>query len=152
MQKFKLLPITVAVAASLASLSSFAADTNIEALEKRIQELESKVVDIDYVNDQQPAVLTAETKVPDGIVFSGYARYGAHYKSGDERYVDIGTTGRSVGRLGNEANGGEVQLAKLFQADNGAIWDIVFMADHWEADAWADDGGLSMKKNVRRCN
>ena len=146
MQKFKLLPITVAVAASLASLSSFAADTNIEALEKRIQELESKVVDIDYVNDQQPAVLTAETKVPDGIVFSGYARYGAHYKSGDERYVDIGTTGRSVGRLGNEANGGEVQLAKLFQADNGAIWDVVFMADHWEADAWADDGGLSMKK------
>ncbi|MFA0327367.1 carbohydrate porin [Vibrio splendidus] len=146
MQKFKLLPITVAVAASLASLSSFAVDTNIEALEKRIQELESKVVDIDYVNDQQPAVLTAETKVPDGIVFSGYARYGAHYKSGDERYVDIGTTGRSVGRLGNEANGGEVQLAKLFQADNGAIWDVVFMADHWEADAWADDGGLSMKK------
>ena len=146
MQKFKLLPITVAVAASLASLSSFAADTNIEALEKRIQELESKVVEIDYVNDQQPAVLTAETKVPDGIVFSGYARYGAHYKSGDERYVDIGTTGRSVGRLGNEANGGEVQLAKLFQADNGAIWDVVFMADHWEADAWADDGGLSMKK------
>ena len=146
MQKFKLLPITVAVAASLASLSSFAADTDIEALEKRIQELESKVVDIDYVNDQQPAVLTAETKVPEGIVFSGYARYGAHYKSGDERYVDIGTTGRSVGRLGNEANGGEVQLAKLFQADNGAIWDIVFMADHWEADAWADDGGLSMKK------
>ncbi|MCK8080909.1 carbohydrate porin [Vibrio sp. 1CM24A] len=146
MQKFKLLPITVAVAASLASLSSFAADTDIEALEKRIQELESRVVDIDYVNDQQPAVLTAETKVPEGIVFSGYARYGAHYKSGDERYVDIGTTGRSVGRLGNEANGGEVQLAKLFQADNGAIWDVVFMADHWEADAWADDGGLSMKK------
>ncbi|MCK8070684.1 carbohydrate porin [Vibrio sp. 1CM23M] len=146
MQKFKLLPITVAVAASLASFSSFAADTDIEALEKRIQELESKVVDIDYVNDQQPAVLTAETKVPEGIVFSGYARYGAHYKSGDERYVDIGTTGRSVGRLGNEANGGEVQLAKLFQADNGAIWDVVFMADHWEADAWADDGGLSMKK------
>ncbi|MEZ8088099.1 MULTISPECIES: substrate-binding domain-containing protein [unclassified Vibrio] len=43
MQKFKLLPITVAVAASLASLSSFAADTDIEALEKRIQELESRV-------------------------------------------------------------------------------------------------------------
>lgn len=146
MQKFKLLPITVAVAASLASISSFAAETDIEALEKRIQELESKVVDVNYVNDQQPAVLNPEIKVPEGIVFSGYARYGAHYKSGDERYVDIGTTGRSVGRLGNEANGGEVQLAKLFQADNGAIWDIVFMADHWEADAWADDGGLSMKK------
>ncbi|CAH6841866.1 Maltoporin (maltose/maltodextrin high-affinity receptor, phage lambda receptor protein) [Vibrio chagasii] len=146
MQKFKLLPITLAVAASLASISSFAAETDLAALEQRIQELESQVGDIKYVDDQQQAVLTAETNVPDGIVFSGYARYGAHYKSGDERYVDIGTTGRSVGRLGNEANGGEVQLAKLFQADNGAIWDIVFMADHWEADAWADDGGLSMKK------
>ena len=146
MQKFKLLPITVAVAASLASISSFAAETDLAALEQRIQELESQVGDIKYVDDQQQAVLTAETNVPDGIVFSGYARYGAHYKSGDERYVDIGTTGRSVGRLGNESNGGEVQLAKLFQADNGAIWDIVFMADHWEADAWADDGGLSMKK------
>ena len=146
MQKFKLLPITVAVAASLASISSFAAETDLAALEQRIQELESQVGDIKYVDDQQQAVLTAETNVPDGIVFSGYARYGAHYKSGDERYVDIGTTGRSVGRLGNEANGGEVQLAKFFQADNGAIWDIVFMADHWEADAWADDGGLSMKK------
>ncbi|CAH6852174.1 Maltoporin (maltose/maltodextrin high-affinity receptor, phage lambda receptor protein) [Vibrio chagasii] len=146
MQKFKLLPITVAVAASLASLSSFAAETDLAALEQRIQELESQVGDIKYVDDQQQAVLTSETTVPDGIVFSGYARYGAHYKSGDERYVDIGTTGRSVGRLGNEANGGEVQLAKLFLADNGAIWDIVFMADHWEADAWADDGGLSMKK------
>ena len=67
MQKFKLLPITVAVAASLASLSSFAADTDIEALEKRIQELESKVVEIDYVNDQQPAVLTPDTKVPEGL-------------------------------------------------------------------------------------
>ncbi|WP_061015769.1 carbohydrate porin [Vibrio splendidus] len=146
MQKFKLLPITVAVAASLASLSSFAAETDLAALEQRIQELESQVGDIKYTDDQQQAVLTSETNVPDGIVFSGYARYGAHYKSGDERYVDIGTTGRSVGRLGNEANGGEVQLAKLFQADSGAIWDIVFMADHWEADAWADDGGLSMKK------
>ena len=146
MQKFKLLPITVAVAASLASLSSFAAETDLAALEQRIQELESQVGDIKYTDDQQQAVLTSDTNVPDGIVFSGYARYGAHYKSGDERYVDIGTTGRSVGRLGNEANGGEVQLAKLFQADSGAIWDIVFMADHWEADAWADDGGLSMKK------
>ncbi len=146
MQKFKLLPITVAVAASLASLSSFAAETDLAALEQRIQELESQVGDIKYTDDQQQAVLTSDTKLPDGIVFSGYARYGAHYKSGDERYVDIGTTGRAVGRLGNEANGGEVQLAKLFQADNGAIWDVVFMADHWEADAWADDGGLSMKK------
>lgn len=146
MKNFKFLPLSLAVATSLASGAAFASDAEISELEKRIAELEKTVVTLDYTYDQQPAVLTPETSVPEGIVFSGYARYGAHYKSGDSRYVDIGTTGRSVGRLGNEANGGEVQLAKLFESDSGAIWDIVFMADHWEADSWADDGGLSMKK------
>ncbi|KAA8681502.1 carbohydrate porin [Vibrio gigantis] len=146
MQKFKLLPITVAVAASLASLSSFAAETDIEALEKRIQELESKVVDIDYVDDQQQAVLTPETPVTDGIIFSGYARYGAHYSSGDNRYVEVGSSGRSLGRLGNENNGGEVQLAKIFQADSGAKWDLVFMVDDWNYDQWGSAGGVNLKK------
>ncbi|MEZ9505586.1 carbohydrate porin [Vibrio cyclitrophicus] len=146
MQKFKLLPITVAVAASLASLSSFAADTDIEALEKRIQELESKVVEIDYVNDQQPAVLTPDTKVPEGIVFSGYARYGAHYSDGDNRYVEVGSSGRSLGRLGNEANGGEFQLGKIFQADSGAKWDVVLMLDDWNNDQWGSSGGVNLKK------
>ncbi|SBT13186.1 carbohydrate porin [Vibrio celticus] len=146
MQKFKLLPITVAVAASLASISSFAADTDIEALEKRIQELESRVVDIDYVNDQQPAVLTPDTKVPEGIVFSGYARYGAHYSDGDNRYVEVGSSGRSLGRLGNEANGGEFQLGKIFQADSGAKWDLVLMLDDWNNDQWGSSGGVNLKK------
>ncbi|WP_213865547.1 carbohydrate porin [Vibrio crassostreae] len=146
MQKFKLLPITVAVAASLASLSSFAADTDIEALEKRIQELESKVVAIDYKDDQQQAVLTPDTKVPEGIVFSGYARYGAHYSDGDNRYVEVGSSGRSLGRLGNEANGGEFQLGKIFQADSGAKWNIALMLDDWNNDQWGSSGGVNLKK------
>ena len=146
MKNFKLLPITVAVAASVASLSSFAADADIEALEKRIQELESRVVDIDYTDDQQQAVLTPDTPVTDGIIFSGYARYGAHSSSGDNRYVEVGSTGRSLGRLGNESNGGEVQLAKIFQADGGAKWDLVFMVDDWSNDAWGSSGGINLKK------
>ena len=43
MKNFKVLPLTLAVAASFASLPSFAADSEIEALEKRIQELETRI-------------------------------------------------------------------------------------------------------------
>ncbi|RTZ17759.1 carbohydrate porin [Vibrio aquaticus] len=146
MAKFKLLPITLAVASSLAAASVLADNTDIAELEQRIQELESKLVEIDYTDDQQPAVLTTETEVPSGIIFSGYARYGAHYSSGDNRYVEVGSSGRSLGRLGNEANGGEVQLAKIFQADNGAKWDLVFMVDDWSNDQWGSSGGVNLKK------
>ncbi|GIC27184.1 carbohydrate porin [Vibrio cholerae] len=146
MKNFKVLPITFAVASILSSASVFAADTDISALEKRIQELEAKVVEIDYVNDQQQAVLTPDTKVPQGIVFSGYARYGAHYSDGDKRYVEVGSSGKSLGRLGNEANGGEFQFGKIFQADNGAKWDIVLMVDDWNNDQWSSSGGVNLKK------
>ncbi|KGY11896.1 LamB [Vibrio tubiashii] len=146
MKNFKVLPITLAVAASLASASVLANDTDISDLEQRIQELESKLVELDYVNDQQPAVLTPDTPVPSGIIFSGYARYGAHYSNGDRRYVEVGSSGRSLGRLGNEANGGEVQLAKIFQADSGAKWDLVFMVDDWNNDQWGSSGGVNLKK------
>ncbi|HBC3374025.1 TPA: carbohydrate porin [Vibrio parahaemolyticus] len=146
MKNFKVLPITLAVAASLSSVSAFAAESNVADLEKRIQELEAKVVQIDYVNDQQQAVLTPDTKVPEGLIFSGYARYGAHYSDGDSRYVNVGSSGRSVGRLGNEGNGGEFQIGKIFQADNGAKWDIVVMFDEWAHRDWGSDGGVSLKK------
>ncbi|MBD0787907.1 carbohydrate porin [Vibrio sp. Y2-5] len=146
MKNFKVLPITFAVASILSSASVFAADTDMSALEKRIQELEAKVVEIDYVNDQQQAVLTPDTKVPQGLIFSGYARYGAHYSDGDKPYVEVGSSGKSLGRLGNESNGGEFQLGKIFQADNGAKWDIVVMFDEWAHRSWGSDGGVSLKK------
>ena len=147
MKSFKVLPLSIAVAASLASLPTFAADADVEALEKRIQELETKL-ETGYVYDQQPAVLSAETEVPLGIVFSGYARYGAGYQGSDA--LTVGTAGalnsNATGRLGNEQNGGEFQLAKAFKSDGGAIWDLVFMLDHWADASWADDGGVNVKK------
>ncbi|CAE6920599.1 carbohydrate porin [Vibrio sp. B1FLJ16] len=146
MKNFKVLPITLAVAASLASVSAFSAETTISDLEQRIQELEAKTVQLDYVYEQQQAVLTPDTKVPEGLIFSGYARYGAHYSDGDKRYVNVGSSGRSVGRLGNEGNGGEFQLGKIFQADNGAKWDLVVMFDEWAHRDWGSDGGVSLKK------
>ncbi|MGR5236338.1 carbohydrate porin [Vibrio alfacsensis] len=147
MKNFKVLPLTLAVAASFASISSFAADADVAALEKRIQELETKI-ETGYVFDQQPAVLTPDTEVPLGVVFSGYARYGAHFQGSDAQTV--GTAGalnaNATGRLGNEGNGGEFQLAKAFKSDGGAIWDLVLMLDHWSDASWADDGGVNVKK------
>ncbi|MGR5132424.1 carbohydrate porin [Vibrio alfacsensis] len=147
MKNFKVLPLSIAVVASLASIPSFAADADVAALEKRIQELETKI-ETGYVFDQQPAVLTPDTEVPLGVVFSGYARYGAHFQGSDAQTV--GTAGalnaNATGRLGNEGNGGEFQLAKAFKSDGGAIWDLVLMLDHWSDASWADDGGVNVKK------
>ncbi|MDR9827719.1 carbohydrate porin [Vibrio sp. FNV 38] len=146
MKNFKVLPLTIAVASSLAAMSAFAAtDADVAALEARIAELETRAT-TPSINVQEQNVLPADFEAPLGIIFSGYARYGAHYKAGDERYVQVGSTGAAVGRLGNEANGGEVQLAKVFDADNGAKWDVVFMVDDWNNDHWGSAGGVNLKK------
>ncbi|WP_421275173.1 carbohydrate porin [Aeromonas veronii] len=150
MKKFSLLYTVAAVAAVMSSASVFAnSNDDIEALKLRLQELETKVnTETKYKDDQQPATLTSETKVPDGLVFSGYARYGAHYQNSDkERVSSFGSlSGNATGRLGNEGNGGEFQLAKVFKNDSGAIWDLVLMLDHWSEGSWADDGGVNVKK------
>jgi maltoporin len=151
MYHLKKLPVAVAVAASLVSFSSFSeTESNnaaqIEELTKRIQELETKVQETDYIYDQQPAVLTPDFEPPQGLIFSGYARYGMHYSDSDSAYVDVGSSGRSVGRLGNEANGGEIQFAYAKKADNGAVWDIVAMFDQWGNRAWGSEGGVNLKK------
>lgn len=72
--------------------------------------------------------------IPYGINFTGYARYGAHFQSGDQKYVGVDGSyngASAIGRLGNEGNGGEFQLSKTFQGYNGAIWDVNVMFDHW---------------------
>ncbi|WP_322864209.1 carbohydrate porin [Aeromonas allosaccharophila] len=150
MKKSNLLYAATAVAAVMSSASVFAnSNDDIAALKLRLQELETKVnTETKYKDDQQPATLTSETKVPDGLVFSGYARYGAHYQNSDkERVSSFGSlSGNATGRLGNEGNGGEFQLAKAFKNDSGAIWDLVLMLDHWSEGSWADDGGVNVKK------
>ncbi|MEZ9233482.1 carbohydrate porin [Vibrio amylolyticus] len=144
MNNFKRLPLTLAVAASLASASSFAAD--VTELEQRIQELEAKVVSLDYTDDQQQSYLPSDIDVPLGIIFSGYARYGALYQSGDAELVNIGSTGRSIGRLGNESNGGEFQFGKIFESDNGVKWNLAVMLDHWAHSDWGSADGVNLKK------
>ncbi|MGM1206696.1 carbohydrate porin, partial [Raoultella ornithinolytica] len=69
-----------------------------------------------------------------GLKFSGYARYGAHFQTGDQKYIGVDGSyngASAIGRLGNEGNGGEFQITKAFKSSQGAIWDINVMFDHW---------------------
>ncbi|WP_299142447.1 carbohydrate porin [uncultured Vibrio sp.] len=138
MKNIKMLPLSVVIGATLACSYAIAQDTD-ETLQTELQQSV-------FFDDEQPQTLTPEMQVPEGIVFSGYARYGVHYAAGDERFVQVGSTGAAAGRLGNEANGGEFQLARAFQTEQGAIWDLVVMIDHWSMDQWSSPGGLNLVK------
>ncbi|MGL6313581.1 carbohydrate porin [Vibrio sp. WXL103] len=129
------MPQTLAIGCALTSLIATADEANISELTQRIQKLETEVA-----ASRQPL------EAPLGVIFSGYARYGAHIATGDNRYVQVGTSGAAVGRLGNEANGGEFQLGKVFVQDNGAQWDLAIMVDHWANDTWSSPGGIDLKK------
>lgn len=89
---------------------------------------------VDVINEPESAAQSPDMAIPFGVKFSGYARYGAHFQSGDQKYVAVDGSyngASAIGRLGNEGNGGEFQLSKAFKSDNGAIWDVNVMIDHW---------------------
>ncbi|WP_028862730.1 carbohydrate porin [Psychromonas aquimarina] len=115
---YKRLPL--AVAAALLPVTVFAADVN--------ETPESQKVD-----DLQKQVLANAEDIAEGVVFSGYARYGLHYTDDLFEYVtaDGQLAGNATGRLGNEGNGGEFQFSKAFKSDDGVVWDIVLMMEHW---------------------
>lgn len=146
MKIFKKLPLTLAVVAALCPISVFAQDVTQEqidqivakAVDKALADREAKMdaarlkkVDT-LVTPQVPT--TPDLAIPFGVKFTGYARYGAHFQAGDQKYIGVdgsynGSSG--IGRLGNEGNGGEFQLTKAFKSESGAIWDVGVMIDHW---------------------
>ncbi|PML94909.1 carbohydrate porin [Vibrio breoganii] len=159
MKLFKLLPLSLAVAGTLASAAALADNHDTVVMEERLAEViakaEERLAEIEEraagetVNVQGSAIENTQSELPLGVVFSGYARYGAGYQSGDSLYV--GTAGgigggNKTGRLGNEQNGGEFQFSRSFESDAGAVWDLVFMIDHWADASWATDGGTNVKK------
>ena len=88
----------------------------------------------DVVTEPQSAAQSPDMAIPFGVKFTGYARYGAHFRAADQKYVAVDGSyngASAIGRLGNEGNGGEFQLSKAFKGENGAIWDINVMIDHW---------------------
>ena len=147
MKKINTLPVTLAVIAALYSISAQAQEFTQEqidaivakAVDKALAERQEKMdaaaaKKVDVINEPESAAQSPDMAIPFGVKFSGYARYGAHFQSGDQKYVavDGSDNGASaIGRLGNEGNGGEFQLSKAFKSDNGAIWDVNVMIDHW---------------------
>ena len=138
----------MAVIAALCPLSSAMAQ---EFTQEQIDAIVAKAVDkaladrqakmdaaqakkVDLETNPQSAAQTPDMAVPFGLKFSGYARYGAHFQAGDQKYVGVDGSyngASAIGRLGNEGNGGEFQLTKAFKSSKGAIWDINVMFDHW---------------------
>lgn len=147
MKKTNTLPVTLAVIAALYSISAQAQEFTQEqidaivakAVDKALAERQEKMdaaaaKKVDVINEPESAAQSPDMAIPFGVKFSGYARYGAHFQSGDQKYVAVDGSyngASAIGRLGNEGNGGEFQLSKAFKSDNGAIWDVNVMIDHW---------------------
>lgn len=152
MKIYKQLPLVMAVIAALCPISVLAQETVTtitteqlnkivaDAVEKALAERKEK---IEAATIQKPSVDIVEKAsippspdmaIPYGLKFNAYARYGAQFQAGDQKYVGVDGSyngSSAIGRLGNEGNGGEFQLSKAFKGDNGAIWDVVVMLDHW---------------------
>ena len=160
MKIFKVLPVAVAVAAVMGSMPAMA-ETNVELLEQRIQELENRLSSYN-VEELQEKVAQAELASASDfdIVFSGYARYGVSYdayksetiNSAESKTINSAESktinsadalnGNATGRLGNEGFGGEYQIATTRRSESGAKWDLVLMVEQW-----GDDGyDLGLKK------
>ncbi|MGY6027149.1 carbohydrate porin [Phytobacter sp. AG2a] len=143
----KTLPVALAVAAALCSGSVIAQEFTQEqidaivakAVDKALAERQAKMdaainKKADVITEPQTTAQTPDLAIPYGVKFSGYARYGAHYQTGDQKYVGVDGSyngSSAIGRLGNEGNGGEFQLSKAFKSSHGAIWDVNVMFDHW---------------------
>ncbi len=85
------------------------------------------------INEPESAAQSPDMAIPFGVKFSGYARYGAHFQSGDQKYVavDGSYNGASAIGPGTKVTAVEFQLSKAFKSDNGAIWDVNVMIYYW---------------------
>ncbi|OZV48450.1 lactam utilization protein LamB, partial [Raoultella ornithinolytica] len=129
MNMIKKLPLTMAVIAALCPFSSVMAQ---EFTQEQIDAIVAKAVDkaladrqakmdaaaarkVDLETNPQTAAASPDMAIPFGLKFSGYARYGAQFQSGDQKFVGVDGSYKgasAIGRLGNEVNGGEFQITK----------------------------------------
>lgn len=110
-----------------------------KAVDKALADRQAKIdaaadKKVDVITNPQTTAASPDMAIPFGLKFSGYARYGAHFQTGDQKYVGVDGSyngASAIGRLGNESNGGEFQISKAFKSAQGAIWDLNVMFDHW---------------------
>ncbi len=129
MTMIKKLPLTMAVIAAFFPLTSVMAQ---EFTQEQIDAIVAKAVDkaladrqakidaaankkVDVITNPETTAASPDMAIPFGLKFSGYARYGAHFQTGDQKYVGVDGSyngASAIGRLGNESNGGEFQISK----------------------------------------
>ncbi|HCN3333397.1 TPA: carbohydrate porin, partial [Klebsiella michiganensis] len=148
MTMIKKLPLPMAVIAALFPFTSAVAQEFTQeqidaivakAVDKALAERQAKIdaaadKKVDVITNPQTTAATPDMAIPFGLKFSGYARYGAQFQTGDQKFVGVDGSyngASAIGRLGNEGNGGEFQITKAFRSSKGAIWDINVMFDHW---------------------
>ncbi|HIE8618980.1 TPA: carbohydrate porin, partial [Klebsiella quasipneumoniae subsp. quasipneumoniae] len=143
MNTVKKLPLAMAVVAALCPISVMAQEFTQEqidaivakAVDKALADRQAKIdaaadKKVDVITNPQTTAASPDVAIPFGLKFSGYARYGAHFQTGDQKYVGVDGSyngASAIGRLGNESNGGEFQISKAFKSAQGAIWDLNVM-------------------------
>ncbi|HCU1238414.1 carbohydrate porin, partial [Klebsiella pneumoniae] len=121
MTMIKKLPLTMAVIATFFPLTSVMAQ---EFTQEQIDAIVAKAVDkaladrqakidaaankkVDVITNPETTAASPDMAIPFGLKFSGYARYGAHFQTGDQKYVGVDGSyngASAIGRLGNESN------------------------------------------------
>ncbi|HBV9060564.1 carbohydrate porin, partial [Klebsiella pneumoniae] len=103
MTMIKKLPLTMAVIATFFPLTSVMAQ---EFTQEQIDAIVAKAVDkaladrqakidaaadkkVDVITNPQTTAASPDMAIPFGLKFSGYARYGAHFQTGDQKYVGV---------------------------------------------------------------
>ncbi len=124
--------MALAVAATLCSGSALAQEFTQEqidaivakAVDKALAEREAKMdaainKKADVVVEPQSAAQTPDLAIPYGVKFTGYARYGAHYQSGDQKYVGVDGSyngASAIGRLATKATAANSSSRKRSKA------------------------------------
>ncbi|QFG76954.1 hypothetical protein DMB90_20180 [Raoultella planticola] len=88
---------------------------------------------VDLETNPQTAAQSPDMAIPFGLKFSGYARYGAHFQTGDQKYIGVDGSyngASAIGRRATKVTAANSRLPKPLRAA-GAIWDINVMFDHW---------------------
>ncbi|BDA91969.1 hypothetical protein E3AUHO_46550 [Klebsiella pneumoniae subsp. pneumoniae] len=118
MTMIKKLPLTMAVIAAFFPLTSVMAQ---EFTQEQIDAIVAKAVDkaladrqakidaaankkVDVITNPETTAASPDMAIPFGLKFSGYARYGAHFQTGDQKYVGVDGSyngASAIGRLGN---------------------------------------------------
>ncbi|MGJ4231813.1 carbohydrate porin, partial [Klebsiella pneumoniae] len=103
MTMIKKLPLTMAVIAAFFPLTSVMAQ---EFTQEQIDAIVAKAVDkaladrqakidaaankkVDVITNPETTAASPDMAIPFGLKFSGYARYGAHFQTGDQKYVGV---------------------------------------------------------------